>query len=81
MVEVESWLITIGKNPQFLIRERIYSLVYIIRGAYVIPATLPPVQYWFVNNNIDWDQFNMLYNKHVEKKRLRTVDKIACQFK
>ncbi len=43
MVEVEPWPITIGKNPRFLIRERIYSLAYIIREAHVIPATLPPV--------------------------------------
>ncbi len=53
MVEVEPWPITIRKNPQFLTGERIYSLAHIIRGAHVIPATLPPVQYWFVNNYID----------------------------
>ncbi len=81
MVEVEPWPITIGKNPQFLIGERIYSLVHIIRGAHVILATLPLVQYWFVNNYIDWDQFNTLYNKDFERKGMRAADKIACQFK
>ncbi len=81
MVEVELWPITIGKNPRFLIGERIYSLAHIIRGAYVIPATLPPVQYWFVNNYIDWDKFNTLYDKDFERKGTRAADKIACQFK
>ncbi len=53
MVEVEPWPITIGKNPQFLIGKRIFSLAYIIRGVYVILTTLPAEQYWFVNNYID----------------------------
>ncbi len=43
MVEVEPWPITIEKNPRFLTEEKIYSLAHIIRGAHVIPATLPPV--------------------------------------
>ncbi len=81
MVEVESWPITIGKNPRFLIGKRIYSLAHIIRGAHVIPATLPPGQYWFVNNYIDWDQFNMLYDEDVKRKGMRVADKIACQIK
>ncbi len=81
MVEVEPWPITIGKNPRFLTGERIYSLAHIIKGAHVIPASLPPVQYWFVNNYIDWDQFNTLYNKDFKRKGTRVADKIACQFK
>ncbi len=81
MVEVEPWPISIGKNPRFLTGERIYSLAHIIRGAHVIPATLPPVQYWFVNNYIDWDQFNTLYDEDFERKGTRAADKIACQFK
>ncbi len=47
----------------------------------MIPAILPPVQYWFVNNYIDWDQFNTLYDKDFETKKMRVADKIACQFK
>ncbi len=81
MVEIELWPITIGKNPRFLTEERIYFLVHIIRGAYVILAILPLVQYWFVNNYIDWDQFNILYDKNCERKRMRATDKIAYQFK
>ena len=45
MVEVESWPITTRRNLQYLIGEKTYSLAYIIRGAYVIPATLLLVQY------------------------------------
>lgn len=45
IVKVEPWLITIRKNPQYITRERINSLVYIIRKAHVFPAILPLVQY------------------------------------
>ncbi len=45
MVEVEPWSITIGRNPQFFISEKIYFLAYIIKMAHVIPATLTQVQY------------------------------------
>ncbi len=81
MVEVELWLITIRKNPRFLIREKIYSLAHIIRETHVIPATLPQVQYWFVNNYMDWDQLNLFYDKDFEKKGTRVTDKISYQFK
>ncbi len=81
IVEVKSWPITIGKNPRFLTRERIYSLAHIIREVHVIAAILLPVSYWFLNNYIDWDQFNTLYDKDFERKETRVVDKIAYQFK
>ena len=81
IVEVKLWPIIIKKNPRFFTEKWIYFLAHIIREAYMIPATLPPVQYWFVNNYIDCDQFNILYDKDFEKKKTRIIDKIACQFK
>ena len=53
IVEVESWLITIERNSQFLTRERIYSLANIIKKPHIILATLLSVSNWFVNNYID----------------------------
>lgn len=81
MVEVEPQPISIGKSPRFFTGERIYFLAYIIRGAHVVPVTLAPIQYQFVNNYIDQDQINMLYNKDFEIKRMRVANKIANQFK
>lgn len=81
IVEVEPWPISLRRSPRFFTGEKIYSLAHIIRGAHVVLATLLPVQYWFVNNYIDWDQFNTLYDKDFETKGTRTADKIACLFK
>ena len=79
--EVEPWPTTEARHQRFLTGARIYSIPYIIRGANVVPATAPLIQYWFVNNQIDWDQFNTLYDKDFETKRTRAVDKVAAQFK
>ena len=53
MVEVEPWPTTEARNQRFLIGEKIYSVPNIIRGAHMVPATTPLIQYWFVNNYID----------------------------
>lgn len=81
MVEVELWLISTGRSLRFFIEEKIYCLAYIIRGAYVVLATLLPIQYWFVNNYIDWKHFNMLYDKDFEMKRTCAINKMVNQFK
>ena len=81
MVEVEPWPTTEARNQRFLTGEKIYFIPHIIKKAHVVPATAPPIQYWFVNNYIDWDQFNTLYDKNFKTKGMRTTDKIAGQFK
>lgn len=40
MVEIQPWLITIGKSIRFLIGQKIYSLTYSIRKAHVITVIL-----------------------------------------
>lgn len=58
--------------------KRIFSFAYIIRGAYVVPAIAALVQYQFINNYVDWDQFNTLYDKNFKAKKTRATDKIAA---
>ena len=43
----------------------------------MVPVIAAPVQYWFVNNYIDWDQFNTLYDKDIKAKETRAADKVA----
>ena len=81
MVKVKPWPTSVTKNQRLLTKEKIFSLVHIIRRAYVLPATAAPIQYKFVNNYVDWDQFNTLYDKDFEVKRICAADKVAAQFK
>ena len=45
MVKVESWPTIEAKNQKFLIGETIYFIPHIIRGAHVVSAIAPPIQY------------------------------------
>ncbi len=81
MVEVEPGSTTEARHQRFLTGENIYSIPYIIREARVVPATAPPIQYWFVNNHFDWNQFNTLYDEDFKTKGTRATDKVAGQFK
>ena len=81
MIEVKLWQTSVAKNQRFFTRERIFSLANIIRRAYVIPATAMPVQYLFVSNYVDWNQFNTLHDKNFKAKTTRAADKVAAQFK
>ncbi len=80
MVKFKPWPIIIERNPQYLIEKRIYFLAHIIRRVNMILATLLHVQYWFVNNYINWDQFNTFYDKNFEKKETYATNKIIYQF-
>lgn len=60
--------------------KRIFSLAHIIGGAHVVPAATLPVEYQFVNNDIDCDQFNILYDKNFGIKKTHVVDKVVAQF-
>lgn len=58
-----------------------YFLIYIIKERYMILAILLQIQYYFINKYIDWDQFNIFYNKNFKIKEKRIVDKTTHQFK
>ena len=53
MIGFEVWQTSVAKNQRFFIKKKIFSLVYIIRGAYVISAIAVTVQYWLLNNYVD----------------------------
>ena len=44
MVKIEFWLMTKEINQQFVKRKKKYSILYITRGAYVVPATALLIQ-------------------------------------
>lgn len=52
--------------------KKIYSLAHNIKGVYIVPATLLSILYWFVNNYINWNQFNTPYDKDYEMKKMHT---------
>lgn len=43
IIMVEQWPTSVAKNQRLFIEKKIFSLAYLIKRAYVIPATIVPV--------------------------------------
>lgn len=79
MVEVERWRDPTSLNPRILTNRKVILLPNIVRSAHVVPAGPNPT-FWYINNYIDWDQFNTLYNPEFLSIGTRVADKIATSY-
>jgi hypothetical protein len=64
-------------NPQALGAQRFYNCATVSRAAHVIPAFLKKSDTFIVNNYIDWDEFNALYDLEWWKKTSTTAKSIG----
>jgi hypothetical protein len=55
-----------------------YALENVVRSAHVIPAT-PEHETFYVNNYIDWDQYNTLYDPEFLQKGKRLAQQLGKQ--
>jgi Plavaka transposase len=62
MVEVKRWPRSSVNTRQVLGGGRFYSMPSILRSAHVVPAATSCPDLYYVNNYIDWDQYNTLYS-------------------
>ena len=61
MVEVETWLQGNARNPRGIGARRIYQMSMILRSAHIVPTGLQDGVY-YINNYIDWDTYNTIYD-------------------
>ncbi len=61
MIEIEKMYVLIAKNPRNLGAYQIIEISSILRGTHVVPRDQDKVVF-YINNYIDWDQFNQLYD-------------------
>jgi hypothetical protein len=57
--------------------QRFYAMENILRSAYLVPAVIPSdesYEAFFVNNYIDWEQFNTLYDPDFKRTGKRLAD-------
>ena len=73
MVELEMWCASTAKNPRNLSTYHIIEISSILYTAHVVPRDQKRIVF-YVNNYIDWDQFNQLYNPNWMEKvyKMRT---------
>ena len=64
MMKVEKWHQTIEINRRFLENRRFYVLSSLVRNAHVISRTKNIDDIDYINNMIDWNQFQKLYDRN-----------------
>ena len=57
MVELEKWHASTAENPHNLGAHRIIEVSLVLRSAHIVPKDQDKAVF-YVNNYIDWDQFN-----------------------
>ena len=61
MIELEKMSALTVENPCNLDTHRMIEISSVLRSAYVVPRNQDKFVF-YVNNYIDWDQFNQLYD-------------------
>ena len=61
MVELEKYPISKAENPLNLGGQRFYKISEVLRSAHVVSRDTEGNTF-YLNNYINWDQFNQLYN-------------------
>ena len=67
MVEIEKCLISRAENPLNLGSQRFYKISNILQSAHVVQRDTEGNTF-YLNNYINWDQFNQLYNPRWQNK-------------
>ena len=76
MVELDKWHASTAENPRNLGAHRIIEVSLVLRSAHVVPRDQDRMVF-YVNNYIDWDQFNQLYDADWFNKGIRNADAVA----
>ena len=80
MFKVKPWSKTQARNPRSLSYRRFYSLTTILRSAHLIPTSHLEKGAFYINNYVDWHQYNTLYDKDFLAKGTREADRIAKSY-
>jgi hypothetical protein len=78
MVEVEDWPQVRTQNPRDIGHRCFFDMSTILRSAHIIPSGKAGVYY--INNYVDWDQYNTIFDPEFLKHGIHDADKIARQY-
>ncbi len=76
IIELEKMRTLITENPRNLGAHRIIEISLVLRSAHVVPRDQDEVVF-YVNNYIDWDQFNQLYDPDWMEKDIKNADTVV----
>ena len=77
IIEIEEWLQSIIYIPYIFIGRRFYKLINIIYSTHLILGRCNNKNIFYINNYINFNQFNTLYNLEFKEKGIYTIFKIV----
>jgi len=75
MIEMKNWSINLIRNSRKLKAHQFYWLTNVIWSAHVMLIN-ENMSIYYVNNYIDWDQYNTLYDEDFLKKRRQKMNEL-----
>ncbi len=79
MIEFEKMCALIAKNPYNFGAHQIIKIFLVLRSTHMVFRNQNKVVF-YVNNYIDWNQFNQLYDQDRIEKYIRNTDIVAHKF-
>ncbi len=76
MVELDKWHASTAENSHNLGADYIIEISLVLHSAYVVLRDQDRIVF-YVNNYIDWDRFNELYDADWFNKGIQNVDAVA----
>jgi hypothetical protein len=73
MIGVERWPEATGAQRRVLGSTRLYPMSTKLRSVHLIPASLKDDEIFFINNYLDWDSINEIYDLECEQKASRAA--------
>ncbi len=80
MIELEKMCALIAENPRNLGAHRIIEISSVLCSAHVVSRDQDKFVF-YVNNYIDWNQFNQLYDPDWMEKGIRNADAVVCKLR
>jgi len=79
MVEVEDWPVVHSQNPRNIGHRCFFDMSMILWSAHIVPTGTMGVYY--INNYVDWDQYNTIFDPDFIVNGTRDADRIAKQYR
>jgi hypothetical protein len=78
MIEAEDWPQTTSCKPRSIGHHCFFDMSMILQSAHVIPSGSSGMYY--INNYMDWDQYNTIFDSEFLANGIQEADRIAKQF-
>ena len=79
MVEVEDWPQVRTQNPRNIGHRYFFDMSTILRSAHIIPTD--SIGLYYINNYVDWDQYNTIFDPEFLINGIRDADRIATEYR